>query len=643
MRDGSIRRILAGLITALVVGIGTTGFVIEQGRQTAVRSTTEQNAVVTAAAVTDAIDRVRREDDADVQEAVRTLTAAVPALEQIRVISTSRRQLVASTHPDDREAGDFPRRLQRDQKPWFDQAKELEAAHSTNVMEGTARKDEILKSVTTDNQLEVVLPLLTDGEVDGSVQVVHAPLVPGEPRRGVPWWLIIAAATLLLGGLLMVTPAGWPRFALGLVVAVAALWIHGQYGIDSVLGTRLMGEQAVAERALDVRDALRAVPGVEPERLQITDWNLDRYRAPRGTFDADGVVNAAVVREGFVRDRTLFTQAAVALGLLGLRLYWWVAAGWAQRTWSALVQHRSAYGFVVPAMIGMILLVFFPFFYGLALSFTEQTLYNVNQPLYDVWVGLQNYAQIITDFEVIRTASDGSRSINFQNFYWTLGFTVLWTVSNVTIGVTVGLALALILNVKGLRLKPMYRIILILPWAVPNYITALIWKGMFHKQFGVINQVLQVFGGEPVSWFDAWYTSFFAVLATNGWLSFPFMMVISLGALQAIPGDLYEAARVDGAGRVQAFRFVTLPSIKPALVPAIILSVVWTFNMFNIIYLVSQGEPAGATEILITDAYKIAFEQYRYGYAAAYSVVIFLVLMVYGIWQNRVTRATEGI
>jgi arabinogalactan oligomer/maltooligosaccharide transport system permease protein len=244
---------------------------------------------------------------------------------------------------------------------------------------------------------------------------------------------------------------------------------------------------------------------------------------------------------------------------------------------------------------------------------------------------------------VVRTAEDGTSSINFQNFYWTLGFTILWTVSNVFIGVTLGLILALILNVKDLRFKPLYRIILILPWAVPNYITALIWKGMFHKQFGVINQVIQMGGGEPVSWFDAWYTSFFAVLATNGWLSFPFMMVISLGALQAIPADLYEAARVDGAGRVQAFRFVTLPSIKPALVPAIILSVVWTFNMFNIIYLVSQGEPAGATEILITDAYKIAFEQYRYGYAAAYSVVIFLILMVYGIWQNRVTKATEGI
>jgi arabinogalactan oligomer/maltooligosaccharide transport system permease protein len=161
------------------------------------------------------------------------------------------------------------------------------------------------------------------------------------------------------------------------------------------------------------------------------------------------------------------------------------------------------------------------------------------------------------------------------------------------------------LNTKGLALRPLYRVLLIFPWAMPNYITALIWKGMFHQQFGVINQIIQMFGGSPISWFEKPFTSFLTALATNGWLSFPFMMVVSLGALQSIPADLYEAARVDGASRWQQFRSITLPSLKPALVPAIILSVVWTFNMFNIIFLVTEGEPAGSTEILITKAYKM--------------------------------------
>jgi len=185
-------------------------------------------------------------------------------------------------------------------------------------------------------------------------------------------------------------------------------------------------------------------------------------------------------------------------------------------------------------------------------------------------------------------------------------------------------------------------VVLILPWAMPNYITALIWKGMFHQQFGVINQVMQVLGFPAVSWFDHPASSFLTALATNGWLSFPFMMVVSLGALQSIPADLYEAARVDGATRWQQFKAITLPSLRPALVPAVIISVVWTFNMFNIIYLVTGGEPGSSTEILVTQAYKFAFERYRYGYAAAYSTVIFGILLVYGTIQNRVSRATEA-
>jgi arabinogalactan oligomer/maltooligosaccharide transport system permease protein len=197
--------------------------------------------------------------------------------------------------------------------------------------------------------------------------------------------------------------------------------------------------------------------------------------------------------------------------------------------------------------------------------------------------------------------------------------------------------------VKGLALRAAYRVILILPWALPTYITALVFKGMFHKQFGVINQILQIFGAEPIAWFDRPLTSFLAVLTTNGWLSFSFMMVVSLGALQSIPADLYEAARVDGATRWQQFRAITLPSLRPALVPAIILSVIWTFNQFIVIFLVSAGEPGRATEILVTQSYKIAFEQYRYGYAAAYAMVIFVILLAYGTWQNRVTKATEAI
>ena len=135
---------------------------------------------------------------------------------------------------------------------------------------------------------------------------------------------------------------------------------------------------------------------------------------------------------------------------------------------------------------------------------------------------------------------------------------------------------------------------------------------------------------------------FFANIATNVWLGFPFMMVISLGALQSIPGELYEAAAIDGAAPLQRFKTITLPLLKSALFPAIILGTIWTFNMFNIIYLVSGGAPEGATDILIVDAYRWAFQKYNYGYAAAYSMVIFAVLFTYSVLTNRMTKATEG-
>ena len=139
-------------------------------------------------------------------------------------------------------------------------------------------------------------------------------------------------------------------------------------------------------------------------------------------------------------------------------------------------------------------------------------------------------------------------------------------------------------------------------------------------------------------------SAFFQVpVPVAGYLISVAALVVCLGALQSIPADLYEAARVDGATRWQQFKAITLPSLRPALVPAIILSVIWTFNQFIVIYLVSAGEPGRATEILVTQSYKIAFEQYRYGYAAAYAMVIFVILLAYGTWQNRVTKATEAI
>jgi arabinogalactan oligomer/maltooligosaccharide transport system permease protein len=154
-----------------------------------------------------------------------------------------------------------------------------------------------------------------------------------------------------------------------------------------------------------------------------------------------------------------------------------------------------------------------------------------------------------------------------------------------------------------------------------------------------VNALLSAIGLQPVAWFSRFWTAFSANVATNVWLGFPFMMVVTLGALSRISREVEEAAALDGASRWQRLTQVVLPLIRPALAPAVLIGAVWTFNMFNIIFLVSGGEPDGMTEILVSQAYRWAFTRgHRYGYAAAYAVLIFAVLAAQAALSRRVTE-----
>lgn len=289
-----------------------------------------------------------------------------------------------------------------------------------------------------------------------------------------------------------------------------------------------------------------------------------------------------------------------------------------------LYEKPLVYAAISPAMIGMAVLVFIPFFMGVYIAFLDNN-YN--------FIGLANFKQVLFP-----------TSTSDTNFYFTFGVTVLWTALNVSLHVTIGLILALVLSDHRLREKAIYRVLLVVPWAVPSYITALIWKWMFNTQYGPINAFVKVLGLPAVDWLGrSFLTNFTANVVTNTWLGFPFMMVVSLGALQSIPSQLYEAAEIDGANRWQRFRHVTLPLLKPALFPAIILGTIWTFNMFNVVYLVSGGAPDNKTNILITEAYRSFRVLKNYGLAAAYSLLIFLILLAYSLITNKLTKGTEDI
>lgn len=685
------RRFLLGLAVAALLGVGIAALLLRGAQTAESRQRAQRKAVITLSALADLVDRagggaateapaaestglgeeipsppaaaetpsdgggmgigdeiaaVEQQGEAKpaadagdaVRRAVARFAAGHPEVKAIRVIDFEGIQLTASTSPRDTGAKAAPRRLERDEKDVYDLGQKLRAAVQSNRegAEGAARQPEISTVRNADGSLSLAAPVERGGEVVGMVQMDTA-VQPDDIQFA---WLPFLGAWLgpVLIYFLLSLALGERR---GLLAAAAVLALlvglaaYGHSSLDVLSRERQASAEAVKVHAAAEETKARGLIselGVQGPALDPAHWDVDELRQPVKNDLPD--LRAA--------DAGRLHRTLIGLAVLGLALLAFVGYGFAYRTRRALVDYRVAYAYTLPALIGMLVLVFFPFFYGIALSFTNNNIYNTEKPLSETWVGLQNYVDILSDYHVFQRTASGL-VWNYQNFYYTLFFTIVWTVSNVIIGVSLGLILALILNLKGFALKPLYRVLLILPWATPNYITALIFKGMFQQQFGVVNQILQLFGGPVVAWFGRPLTSFLAVLTTNGWLSFPFMMVISLGALQSIPADLYEAARVDGASRWQQFTSVTLPSLKPALVPAIILSVIWTFNQFNVIFLVSAGEPGHATEILVTQAYKLAFEQYRYGYAAAYSTIIFLILFAYGTWQNRVTGATEAI
>jgi len=578
-------------------------------------------------------------DAAGTRKRVSEMQKLDPRIESVIVVAGT--QLLASTRPGD----EAPRQLKRDEKPLYDLSNLIRTARETNRGEEVVRKKTIQIDEMPKGRLVVTLPYLSGGEFAGILQMQFDS--SGMDARGdaFPFPVLLLIAALLVGAALRVQPEKKvdPAKLIALVAFLLIVLFYQQQQTGRLEQVVMQDNHAIATQYIasaEQLDRLGYLPLLrDPSGLNL--WDTDDYERPRGVIATDGSIVEEAETKQLARRAAFIRPILWAIDLLAAAVLLFFLYGYAARAYAAFREHIYAYIYVAPAMIGMLVLVFFPFSYGITLAFTDTTLFNESLPFMDRLIGWGNFRSILGDFNIYQDTPEGI-IWNYQNFYWTLMVTVIWTITNVTVGVTVGFFLAMALNTDGLRGKAIYRVLLILPWAIPNYITALVWRGMFHPQFGVINQVLQMFGLEPVAWFDGVFSSFLTGLATNGWLSFPFMMVVILGALQSIPKEMYEAAEVEGASRWQRLRHITLPLLKPTLIPAIVLSVVWTFNMFNIIFLVSGGEPSGANEILVTKAYKIAFEQYQYAYAAAYSTVIFMILLVYGFFQTRITKATES-
>lgn len=255
-------------------------------------------------------------------------------------------------------------------------------------------------------------------------------------------------------------------------------------------------------------------------------------------------------------------------------------------------------------------------------------------------VGWDNYLALLTDRRVSGPF--------LRVFIWTFE----WAFLSVFMTFAFGLILALMLNDPRLHLRKFYRTLLIIPYAFPGFISALIWAGFFNTEVGVVNRMLDTVIHVTIPWFQDPSWAKVAVLIVNLWLGFPYMMIIALGALQSIPDELYEAAVVDGANGWHRFWRITLPNLMIAVAPLLVGSFAYNFNNFNVIYLVTRGRPAivgaqtpaGATDILISYTYRLAFEGgqgQQFGLAAAVAIVIFIIIATISALNFKLTGAVE--
>lgn len=299
-----------------------------------------------------------------------------------------------------------------------------------------------------------------------------------------------------------------------------------------------------------------------------------------------------------------------------------------------LVSQGYPYLISGPSLIMLIFTVVFPIIFSFALAFTNYNLYNSPPAKLVSWVGLETFKNIFT-VDIWRST-----------FIDVLGWTVVWTLCATILQVSLGIFLAVVVHQKDVKFKKLIRTILILPWAVPGFVTILIFAGMFNDTFGVINTtILPMLGLGAKPWMTNHNYTRVALVLIQGWLAFPYIFIVTTGVLQSIPDDLYEAAVIDGASAFRKFKDITLPLILMSIAPILITQFTFNFNNFNIIYLFNGGGPAvpgssaGGTDILVSWIYKLTMQSSQYSLAAALTILLSVFVIGIALWQFKKTSS----
>ncbi|WP_281176909.1 sugar ABC transporter permease [Amphibacillus sediminis] len=292
------------------------------------------------------------------------------------------------------------------------------------------------------------------------------------------------------------------------------------------------------------------------------------------------------------------------------------------------------YVLVGPGLLLLIFVVLFPLLFMGFLAFTNYTLYNSPPRSLLDWVGFQNFINLFTIDEWRNT------------FVNVLSWTIVWTLVATTLSIAVAMFLAILTNDKRIRFKKFIRTIFILPWAVPGFVTIIIFSALFNDNFGAINaDIIEPLFGTTIPWLTNATWTKIALIMIQVWLGFPYIYALFTGVLQGISNDWYEAAEMDGATRWQKFRNITFPHLMFATGPLLITQYTFNFNNFNIIFLFNGGGPpvrgqtAGATDILLSWIYNLTFSNSQFSMAAAISIILGIIVATFAFFQFRRSRS----
>lgn len=291
---------------------------------------------------------------------------------------------------------------------------------------------------------------------------------------------------------------------------------------------------------------------------------------------------------------------------------------WRATVRRALHPDTSPVLYLVPTLLFLLFFLAYPIAKVVVQSFYQEIL--IRPDLGRTFVGFANYVHMVTDPAVLRA----------------LRITVLWTMFSVVGKTIIGFIAAMLLQ-HPFRGRRIYMTLLMVPWVTPVVVAAIAWRWVLDGQFGQLNGLLQALGliSQPISWLGNQFTAFVATAVVDMWVGIPFIAMVMMAGLQSVPKELYEAATIDGATSMQEFRFVTLPMIRPILLVATLLSSVWTFNSFQVIWPLTRGGPAGATTTLVLQTFGLAFGSFDFGRAATLATLVFVLLMLlsFGYWR----------